>query len=156
MHGDPPITIYRLLTGLWAAIAGPSPGIARRTALALLDENALEKLIDLLNREDVDPTSGKSVGAMVSAFLEATTTVPGRGICFTDQGWYPRQGAEEGEEDMGAYNKRRDEGRMRKGLHNRILSNVVRNLGSKVVDGQGRVGEWVIKVLQACPEIVAG
>ena len=158
MQSDPPVTIYRILTGLWSAIAGPSPGIARRTALALLDENALEKLLDLVEREDVDPTSDKTVGDLTMAFLESTTTVPRQGICFPDEGWYPRKSGDgdENDEDLGGSGRRRDENKMRKGLHNRILSNVVRKLGAKVVDGQGRVGDWVIKVLQACPEIVAG
>lgn len=159
IQGDPPISIYRLLTGLWDAINGPSIGISRRAALALLDENAIEKLLGLVNREDVDPISGKTVGDLALAFLDAATTVPGRGICFPDEGWYPRRTesdknvTEEGEERGGRDWK---EGRMRKGLHNRILSNVVRKLGSRVVDDQGKVGDWVIKVLHACPEIIAG
>lgn len=160
IQGDPPITIYRLLNGLWAAITGPSSGIARRTALAVMDENAVENLLGLLNRQDIDTASGKSLGDMTMAFLEATTTIPGRGICFPDEGWYPRRN-KDSEEQSGKGDEievygRAAEGKIRRGLHNRILSNVIRKLGSKVVDDQGRVGDWAIKVLQACPELVAG
>lgn len=125
-----------------------------------MDENALENLLGLLNRLDVESTSGKSVGDMTMAFLEATTTIPGRGICFPDEGWYPRRSKDVDEttaqEDTVEVYGRAAEGKMRKGLHNRILSNVIRKLGSKVVDDQGRIGDWAIKVLHACPELVAG
>jgi len=160
LAGDPPMTIYRVLTGIWTAINGPSAGLSRKTAIALLDENAIEKLLELVNREVVEPTTGKTVGEMTLAFLDVTTTIPGQGICFPDEGWYPRRNDrnEEDDEDATGASNVRDwrEGRMRRGLHNRILSNVVRKLGARVVDDQGRIGDWVIKVLQACPEIVAG
>jgi nucleolar pre-ribosomal-associated protein 1 len=139
--------------------------MARRTALTLLDENAIEKLVDILSREDKEPITGLGVGEMVMRFLEDLTTTPGKGICFPDEGWYPRRkdgeggGAIDDEED----DKRRGfddagagKGRARRGLHNRILSNVIRRLGGKVMEDSGRVGEWVVKVLAACPEIVAG
>ena len=160
LSGDPPMTIYRVLTAIWTAINGPSAGLSRKTALALLDENAVEKLLELVNREAVDPITGKTVGEMTLAFLDVTTTVPGQGICFPDEGWYPRRNDrnDDDEADAKGASNVRDwrEGRMRRGLHNRILSNVVRKLGARVVDDQGKIGDWVIRVLQACPEIVAG
>jgi nucleolar pre-ribosomal-associated protein 1 len=112
-----------------------------------------------LDREEIEATSGKSIAEMTSAFLEQVTATPGKGICFQDEGWYPRTPKDrllsmnaEVEEDL----RGSREERIRKGLHNRILSNVVRKLGSKVVDGKGRRGDWVLKVMRACPEIVAG
>ena len=99
---------------------------------------------------------------MAQSFIEGVTTKPGRGICFVDEGWYPRR-AKEGvlarlgmdDEDDREMHLSMEE-KMRRGLHNRILSNVVRKLGGKAVDDSGRVGEWAIKLFDACPELVAG
>jgi nucleolar pre-ribosomal-associated protein 1 len=150
------------LTALWEAITGPSPGQGRKTALVLLDESALGHLVELFNREQTEPSSGRSVAEMAQAFVEGVTSKPGRGVCFTDEGWYPRKPKEsalarlgmDDDDDREMHLSLED--RMRRGLHNRILSNVVRKLGGKVVDDNGRVGEWAIKVFEACPELVAG
>ncbi|KAK4684154.1 nucleolar pre-ribosomal-associated protein 1, partial [Tremellales sp. Uapishka_1] len=154
LHQDPPVTVYRILTALWDAISTLAPGAARRTALSLLDENAIEQLLRLLSRDEKEPSTGRTVSEMASAFLDAITATPGRGICFPDEGWYPRKGTEDVVEEERGVGDAREKGR--KGLHNRILSNVIRRLGGKVVDDEGGVGEWVVKVLQACPELVAG
>lgn len=158
------MTIYRILTAIWEAITAPSPGTGRKAALALLDERAIDNILALFNRDETEPTTGKSVSEIASAFLEGVTTVPGRGICFVDEGWYPRRQSDnpvavrmnqldDDDQQRGGGSR---EDRLRRGLHNRILSNVVRKLGGKVVDDNGRIGEWAIKLLQACPELVAG
>ena len=165
LASDPPLTVLRVLEALWSAIMTPSAGVARRVALALLDEKSLEHLLSLLSRQDVEAETGRSVADMAMTFLEGVTATPGKGICFPDEGWYPRGGAaesavngvhdEDGEETGSGYQGRGVAGD-RKGLHNRILSNVVRKVGSKAVDDSSKVGEWLIKVLTACPELVAG
>ena len=159
LSDDPSVTIFRVISGLWSAITGPSSGVGRRTAVALLNENAIENLLGLLRREDFEPTSHTSVSDMVMGFLEGVTAVPGQGICFPDQGWFPRSSNNDKEASDNAEDVNNGPGKdskLRRGLHNRILSNVVRNVGSKVIDDQGKIGEWVIKVLKACPELVAG
>lgn len=159
LPSDPAVTIYRVLEAAWKATSHPSAGQSRKMALLLLDEHAIERLLELLDRDDIDETTGKSVADIAAAFLDATTTVPGKGICFQDQGWYPRSAKDPsalmGRNDIGDEDGNPNE-RARSGLHNRILSNVVRKQGSKVVDDKGRIGLWVVKVLQACPEIVSG
>lgn len=156
---DPPVTIYRLFTYLWQAINVPSAGAGRKISLALLDERAIEAIISLLNRDETEPTTRKSIADIAAAFLEGVTTTPGRGLCFADEGWYPRKQTE-GKVSMNELDDDQVTGtaeeRQRRGLHNRILSNVVRKLGSKVVDDNGRIGQWAIKVFQACPELVSG
>lgn len=162
---DPPITILRVLTALWEAITGPHSGAGRKNALMLLDEQAIEHLLALFQQGDIEPTSGKTVGEMVQAFVEGVTTRPGRGICFADEGWYPRKQQEGGmgmgrngrndDDDDGAAHLTLEE-RTRRGLHNRILSNVVRKLGGKVLEDSGRVAAWAVHMLEACPELVAG
>ncbi len=147
---DPPVTVYRILTAMFAAMSHPSAGTARRIALALQDENALEQILKLLNRDDMEDTTGRTVSDIASAFLQKVTATPGQGICFPDQGWYPRK--TEGDDG-----EREPEGHRKKAsLHNRILSNVVGRLHGKVVDDNGRLGEWTRAVFMACPELVAG
>lgn len=143
---DPPTTVYRVLMAIWAAVSGPPPGVARRISLVLLDERALDEISRLVERAGVEPTTGRSVAEIVEGFLEGVTATPDRGICFEDEGWYPR---EDNDEEKGG---RRD----RKGLHNRILSNIVKRLGARVIDDEGRVGNWVLKMFAQCPELVAG
>lgn len=139
------------MTALWNAINGQSasPSANRRTAITLLDESSIEALIRLLSRTgESDLEGGVLVADMAAGFLKAATCVPGRGICFQDAGWYPRR--VEGEDEDGG-----GEGSKKGGLHNKILSNVVRKLGARVID-DGRVGTWVEDVLRACPELVSG
>ncbi|KAL1411880.1 hypothetical protein Q8F55_002862 [Vanrija albida] len=147
---DPPTTVYRVLTAMWASISGPPPGIARRISLTLLDEAAILNISQLLERGAVDPVSGRSVGEIAEGFLQGVTSNPSRGICFADEGWYPRQEAEDD-----GNNRENSDARRRKGLHNRILSNVVKRLGNRSVDDEGRVGGWVIKMFEAMPELIA-
>ncbi|EIW68969.1 hypothetical protein TREMEDRAFT_73980 [Tremella mesenterica DSM 1558] len=160
ISSDPPITVYRILDAAWTAITAQTSGLGRRTSLVLLNESAIEHLLQLLVRQDTEPITGKKVGEIVSAFLDSVTIVPGRGVCFPDEGWYPRQPTEDDAKrsfaDQEYHNPRGDpEERLRRGLHNRILSNVVRRLGPKVIDEHEQIGDWVVKVLQSCPELVA-
>lgn len=153
LAADPPITVLRILTALWAAISSPSFGLNRRVSLVLFQERSIEALWGQLGRDDVEGKSGKKVGELVRAFLEGITATPGKGVCFPDEGWYPRRMDDSKEGD----NKVGDGGdTWRKGLHNRILGNVVRKVGNKVVDDEGIVGEWMIEVFRACPELVSG
>ncbi|WVQ93728.1 hypothetical protein IAU59_000805 [Kwoniella sp. CBS 9459] len=164
LSADPPLTVYRVLTALWNAISSPSPGLNRRTSLVLFHERSIEHLWQLMSRQDEETTTGKSVSDIAFAFLEGITTVPGTGVCFQDEGWYPRRMADENSEGAaegeaapatGGVGVEGDD-KWRKGLHNRILGNVVRKVGNKVVDDDGLVGTWVTKVFGACPELVSG
>lgn len=141
LSADPPVTVYRVLSAMWASISGPAPGVARRISLVLLDEGALDYISRLLSREAVETSSDQAVGDIARGFLESVTSNPSRGICFPDEGWYPRE-----EEDS----------KQKRGLHNRILSNAIRKLGARVVDDDGRVGAWVLKTFESSPELVAG
>ncbi|WWD16337.1 hypothetical protein CI109_100763 [Kwoniella shandongensis] len=164
LAADPPLTVLRILTGLWDAISGQSAGLNRRTSLVLFHERSIENLWQLLSRGDKEETTGKTISEMVMAFLENITATPGKGVCFPDAGWYPRKvvdettGAEveEGEvkQNGGVGDGSNDS--WRQGLHNRILGNVVRKVGHKAVDDDGLVGDWMVKVFEACPELIAG
>ncbi|KAK8861738.1 hypothetical protein IAR55_002561 [Kwoniella newhampshirensis] len=167
LAADPPPTVLRILTALWAAISGQSAGLNRRTSLVLFHERSIEHLWQLLSREDQEDTTGKTISEMVMAFLEDITAKPGKGVCFPEAGWYPRRvvdettGAQVGEVEGEVVTNGGGVGdgsndSWRQGLHNRILGNVVRKVGHKVVDDDGKVGEWMVKVFEACPELIAG
>ena len=152
---DPPITVFRVLTAIWDAITLSSPGVSRRISLALVNESSVEFLIRLLGRTDIEMRSGQKVGDMVKGFLEGVSTNPGRGICFADEGWYPRElDAKARDDEEGDRGNLQDKEKKR--LHNRILANVIRKLGARVIDDDGKLGDLVTQIVQACPELVAG
>jgi nucleolar pre-ribosomal-associated protein 1 len=92
---------------------------------------------------------------MVKGFLEGVSTNPGRGICFADEGWYPRElDAKARDDEEGDRGNLQDKEKKR--LHNRILANVIRKLGARVIDDDGKLGDLVTQIVQACPELVAG
>lgn len=99
--------------------------------------------------------SGQKVGDMVKGFLEGVSTNPGRGICFADEGWYPRElDAKARDDEEGDRGNLQDKEKKR--LHNRILANVIRKLGARVIDDDGKLGDLVTQIVQACPELIAG
>lgn len=154
MDQDPPVTIFRILTAIWDVITLSSPGTSRRISLALINESSLDYLFKLLPRADHDPISGQKVGEIVKGFIEGVTTTPGRGLCFADDGWYPRQVDDKGVNEDDVRGNREDKEKQK--LHNRILSNVIRKLGARVIDNDGKLGEIVTKIVNACPELIAG
>ena len=80
---------------------------------------------------------------LVHHFLLAISTHPGTGICFRDNGWYPR----EENSELGGDGKR--QGR----IYNKILANFLKTLR---VNEDLRQQELAIKIMMACPELVAG
>lgn len=81
-------------------------------------------------------------------FLLAICTRPGSGICFKDNGWYPR---EDGEGQSAAIPiSTNSEGSK---VHNKILAGVVKSLR---LSDDPRQRELALRILKACPELVAG
>lgn len=76
-------------------------------------------------------------------FLLAICTRPGLGICFKDRGWYLR------DTDADVVGDPQKGGK----IYNKILSNVLKNLK---VNEDARQQELSLKILVACPELVAG
>ncbi|KAJ9109209.1 hypothetical protein QFC21_000538 [Naganishia friedmannii] len=176
MKDDPPLTLYRIFQALWNNLnASGSPGVNRRTAVALLTEQSIEGILRLYgrdNREEATVRTGNTTPAeMAHEFLLKTCTKPGVGICFPDQGWYKRKGkaklaelltGTDGEAaGLGFDDEEEQEGRKEAGIfgigmvHNKVLGNVVRKVGPKTVD-DARMAQLVEQVLRACPELVAG
>lgn len=154
MDQDPPITIFRILSAIWDVVTLSSPGTSRRISLALINESSVDHLLKVLGRMDYDPISGQKVGDVVKGFIEGVTTTPGRGLCFADDGWYPRQIDKTGKDEDEVRGNRED--REKQKLHNRVLANIIRKLGARVIDDDGRLGEIVTNIVKSCPELVAG
>ncbi len=80
-------------------------------------------------------------------FLLAICTHPGVGVCFRDQGWYPRADSN----DNLVYNDP-TVGHHAGRIYNKILANIVRLLR---VSEDARQQELAFRNLEACPELVA-
>lgn len=80
---------------------------------------------------------------LIHHFLLAISTHPGTGICFRDNGWYTR----EENPEVGGDGKR--QGR----IYNKILASFLKTLK---INEDLRQQELAIKIMAACPELVAG
>ena len=91
---------------------------------------------------------------VVHHFLLAICTRPGVGICFKDNGWYPRDVGSEDSTGLGVDATAEDSGsRKQSRINNKILANVLKTLR---VNEDPRQQELALKVFSSCPELVAG
>lgn len=83
-------------------------------------------------------------------FLLAICTRPGVGICFKDRGWYPRDS--DGDDSAAVIDD--DEPAIRRNgkIYNKILANLLKSLK---VNEDLRQQELALKIMTACPELVA-
>jgi nucleolar pre-ribosomal-associated protein 1 len=107
------------------------------------------QLLKLYERTSAeDPADPESIPAdLVHHFILGLTTKPDFGICFKDRGWYHRQS--EGYDDDPEDGMKRTKGR----IYNKILSNLLKSLK---VNEDPRQHELALRILGACPELVAG
>ncbi|KAG6375258.1 ribosome 60S biogenesis N-terminal-domain-containing protein [Boletus reticuloceps] len=135
--------------GIWS-----DPKIKRTTKLGLFNEVTISHLLKLYDRAAAESPGGEHIPAdIVHHFLLAICTHPGRGICFRDRGWYPRQVDEDGVADQGDIEGNRQKGAYAGKIFNKILANVLRALK---VNEDPRQQELALKITTACPELVAG
>jgi nucleolar pre-ribosomal-associated protein 1 len=109
------------------------------------------KLYDRTGLEDNDP---EHIPAdLAHHFLLAICTRPGIGICFKDHGWYYRES--DGGEDPKANDDDENEPTYQKGgkIYNKILANILKSLK---VNEDVRQQELALRIMSACPELVAG
>lgn len=111
------------------------------------------QLLKIYDRATSEGSDTEQIPAdVVHHFLLAICTHRGVGICFADNGWYPRT---EGD-SVGAVG---DEGgisgsaQLGGKVYNKILANALKTLK---VNDDARQQELALKILQACPELVAG
>ncbi|KIY73323.1 hypothetical protein CYLTODRAFT_485490 [Cylindrobasidium torrendii FP15055 ss-10] len=146
LHQDSYIVIRHVLEISWAGLWSDAK-LKRTLKVAVFNETTLIQLCKIYdNKFDEDGIPAD----VVHHFLLAICTHPGTGVCFKETGWYPRENveddrpfAEEGEEEVGTKSK----------IYNKILNNLLRNLKP---NEDPRQQELVLKILAACPELIAG
>ncbi|KAF7965769.1 hypothetical protein HWV62_41960, partial [Athelia sp. TMB] len=153
---DPYPLLRRVLEVCWTGI-WYDPKIKRTLKIGLFGESTIAqglnvaKLIKLYDRVSTESAETEHIPAdLVHHFLLAICTRPGVGICFKDRGWYPR---ETDGEDRAAHVEEGQSGSKTGRIYNKILSNVLKTL--KVNDDM-RQQELALKIMSACPELVAG
>ncbi|KAG6905791.1 hypothetical protein DXG01_000716 [Tephrocybe rancida] len=137
---DSYLVVRKVLEVCWAGLWS-DPKIKRTAKITLFNESTISHLLKIYDRnlaEDDDPE--RVPADLVHHFLLAICTRPGTGICFKDRGWYPRES--DGEDEPG-----------RGKIYNRILANILKTLK---VNEDLRQQELALKIMGACPELVAG
>ncbi|KAF9558394.1 hypothetical protein CPC08DRAFT_639060 [Agrocybe pediades] len=139
----------KILEVCWGGIWSDSK-VKRTLKVGLFNETTLGHIIKLYERSNMEDDDEDHIPAnLVHHFLLAICTRPGTGICFRDRGWYPRELDPEE-----ASIKEEEDGKKRSGkIYNKILANILKTLK---VNEDARQQELVIKILTACPELVAG
>ncbi|CDO76370.1 hypothetical protein BN946_scf185011.g34 [Trametes cinnabarina] len=145
--------IRRVLEVCWTGLWSDSK-IKRTLKIQAFNETILSQLIRIYERTAPEGLDPESVPAdVVHHFLLALCTHPGTGHCFHDRGWYPRETDLE-QRGLVDAEERTDEGSHRGGrIYNKILANIVKTLK---VNEDPRQQELALKILSACPELVAG
>uniref|UniRef100_A0A8H8CE92 Nucleolar pre-ribosomal-associated protein 1 n=1 Tax=Psilocybe cubensis TaxID=181762 RepID=A0A8H8CE92_PSICU len=139
----------RVLEVCWAGIWSDSK-LKRTLKVGLFNESTLGHIIKLYERILPEGDDEDQIPAdLAHHFLLAICTRPGTGICFRDRGWYPK------ESDPNETVSKDDEDGKRKNskIYNKILANLLKSLK---VNEDSRQQELALKILSACPELVAG
>ncbi|KAF8219132.1 hypothetical protein L208DRAFT_1448990 [Tricholoma matsutake] len=145
--------IQRVLEVCWSGIWSDLK-IKRTLKIALFNETTISHILKLYDRSASEDDNSERIPAdLVHHFLLAICTRPGMGICFKDRGWYPREF--DGGDDQAANDDDGDEPTYQKGgkIYNKILANILKTLK---VNEDSRQQELALKIMSACPELVAG
>ncbi|KAK0455710.1 ribosome 60S biogenesis N-terminal-domain-containing protein [Desarmillaria tabescens] len=138
--------IRKVLEVSWAGIWS-EPKLKRTLKIGVFNETTIAQLAKVYDRVDSEDEDPEHVPAnIVHHFLLAICTRPGTGICFKDNGWYPRD-VEDAQDDEEVPKSRGGK------LYNKMLANVLRSLK---VNEDMRQQELSLKIMSSCPELVAG
>ncbi|TFK53356.1 hypothetical protein OE88DRAFT_1696250 [Heliocybe sulcata] len=145
---DPYTVIRKVLETCWTYLFSDSK-LKRTLKITLFNEITLSHLLKLYERNTPEGLEPDQIPAdLVHHFLLAICSRPGVGVCFKDRGWYPREAEEEDPEDPEGKGGHQRGSR----IHNKILLNVLKALK---VNEDPRQQELALKILAACPELVA-
>ncbi|KAF8519438.1 ribosome 60S biogenesis N-terminal-domain-containing protein [Gautieria morchelliformis] len=150
---DPYLVARRILEICWEGLWG-DPKIKRTLKISLFNESVLKHLLKLYDRDAPEDGTADHVPAdLIHHFMLAITTRPGVGICFKSRGWYPRDNSfdEATELNLDSDAEIGPKGQGGK-IYNKILANIVKTLK---VNEDARQQELALKILEACPELVA-
>ncbi|TFY53062.1 hypothetical protein EVJ58_g9659 [Rhodofomes roseus] len=141
-----------LFRGLWQ---DPYSVIRRVLEVHVFNETVLAQSIRVYERDSAEDGVPDHIPAdVVHHFLLAICTRPGVGICFKDRGWYPRDNSSDDGVGLNAEDEAEDTGSKKLSkINNKILANVLKTLK---VNDDPRQQELALKVIAACPELVAG
>jgi len=163
---DHVLVVQRLLQAWWE-IWFLEKRIARGTKVAAFTSDVVGEILKLyssaLSRKVYTGGAGESAGiegysarSLGHHFLISILTVPGAGLCFQDQGWYPRGFESETVEDVEEGGGRKGGAGGGGGVHNKVVREVLRTIGSEgLVGDEDGVAELVLKILEGSPELVA-
>jgi len=113
--------------------------------------NSVIQIIKIYDRVASEGTEPHSIPAdLVHHFLLALCTRPSKGICFKDRGWYPRESEID---DLAVQDEQESKSSRGGKAHNKILANILKRLK---VNEDPRQQELALKIMAACPELVAG
>ncbi|KAH8115698.1 ribosome 60S biogenesis N-terminal-domain-containing protein [Phellopilus nigrolimitatus] len=141
LNADPHLVVRYVLEVLWTNL-WQDQKVKRTLKVGLFGETTVQHLLKLYERSAQEGSDPEHVPAdVVHHFLLAICTHRGVGICFADNGWYPRRDADAETNQKGGK------------FHNKILANTLKTLK---VNDDARQQELALKVLRACPELVAG
>ncbi|KAI1792498.1 ribosome 60S biogenesis N-terminal-domain-containing protein [Ganoderma leucocontextum] len=137
-------------SGLWS-----DPKLKRTLKVQVFSEATLSQLIRIYERNVPEGPDSESVPAdIVHHFLLALCTRLGVGLCFHDRGWYPREIDTDQRGLIGTDEHADNDARQKGGrIYNKIIANVLKTLK---VNEDPRQQELALKILAACPELVAG
>ncbi|KAJ6584939.1 ribosome 60S biogenesis N-terminal-domain-containing protein [Mycena capillaripes] len=146
---DPFLVIRKVLEICWTGVWS-DPKIKRTLKIGLFSEITVAQLLKIYDRANAEDDDPEHVPAdLVHHFLLAICTRPGAGICFKDRGWYPRKSETEVVLDDGDLPSRDKGGK----IYNKILANILKTLK---VNEDLRQQELALRIMAACPELVAG
>ena len=109
----------------------------------------LEQLAKIYVRNEPEKTGESESGIpadLVHHFLMSICTVPDKGVCFRDAGWYSAN-------TLAGRDTTEGEGKSAEKIQNRILSRFIATL--RPADDM-RQQELLLRVLSVCPELVQG
>lgn len=141
--------VRRVLELCWTGIFSDSK-LKRTLKVTLFNEITLSHIIKLYERRAPEGSEPDQVPAdLVHHFLLAICARPGLGVCFKDRGWYPRE-SEEGDNADDSETKSSNQRGSK--IYNKILLNLLKTLKP---NEDPRQQELALKILAACPELVA-
>ncbi|EIN04336.1 hypothetical protein PUNSTDRAFT_146557, partial [Punctularia strigosozonata HHB-11173 SS5] len=142
-------TIQRALETSWSLWTDMK--VRRGLKVAAFGEKAITNIIKLYDRYIPEGAYEEEIPAdLVHHFLLALCTHPGQGLCYKDRGWYRRTLVDDEDEARGVDTSVPGGGGA---IYNKILGNVLKRLN---VNEDPRQQELALRIMEACPELVAG
>ncbi|KAG7090693.1 hypothetical protein E1B28_009789 [Marasmius oreades] len=160
---DPYVVVRKFLETCWESV-WCDVKIPKKIKVGLFGEITVNHLLKLYGRtgNEGPPSTGdldepQITADLVHHFLLAICTRPGQGICFRDSGWYSPSEVHSGEGNEDQYpiegHSEDHHGHSGRRVYNKILKNVLKSLKP---NEDLRQQELTMRILGACPELVAG